>query len=229
MSTPNSSHNCQELQTLLRRDLVPFRDLLEPKLRDVLPVTLTLRPPQLALAAAFLSHTLPRQAVVLALPVKKCRDWLRLVTAWQGVFTHSPQWYLIAGELAPQETAGHVTTQLSYALHCLLGESAHHHFIVPEAAVATPMPSASDYDQLRSTLHVGETASLKELVAHLVDQGYTRAATSLEPGGIQTRGEQLDIYHPIFPGPYTITLYGKTIESIVGHRGRRSTTVSTLT
>ncbi len=228
MSTTLPQHNCQELTTELERELAVYSEALWNKLGSHPSITTALLQPQLALAASYLSRAFARQVVVLPLSAAKSRAWGRMVAAWHDALPTVQHWHLIAGELTPQEQAGHITTDLSRALHYLLNEAANHHFIVPEEALSTLIPSQEAYQALRHAVHVGESIALHILVERLVELGYTRSTTSLEPGSIRARGEQLDIRHPVLDGHYTVTWYGKIIESIVHHQGRRSATVQSL-
>lgn len=209
-------------------ELAPFSEQLQGKISSASPVDLALRLPQLALAATSQSALFTRQAVIMAQSAKKCRRWVHALAGWQSVLGLPGQWHLIAGELTPQEQDGHVVTELSFGLHYLLGGTAKHHFVIPESFLDTLVPTVADYQQLCLEVHTGEARSHRALVNELVARGYTRFEKTIEPGGVRTRGEQLDVYHPTFPGRYTITLYGNTIESIVSYRDRRSNTVMSL-
>lgn len=229
MSITDTTNNCQELLTALRGSLPAYSAAILTEAALGGEVLQSLQPNQLALAAAWLSQSFPRQAIVLSLSIKKCQSFLELVAMWQSAIFPQATWHCLTGEITPQEQTGQITTQLTQALHCLLSAAPHHHFIIPEDLLSTDVPDITAYQHQHITLHVGETLSFKKLVADLVAAGYLRHTTTIEPGSIRVRGEQIDIYHPLFLGPHAVTFLGSTIESIVSYRGRRSATQAMLT
>lgn len=229
MSTSTTAPDCQELLTELGRTMPPLASVVQNKIKKGEVAQLSLKMPQLALMAAWLSSTFPSQTIVIPAPSQKTRQFAEMVAGWQSIVAPTHTWHLLVGELTTQEQLGHVTTNLSTALHFLLAGVPNHHFIIPENALGAAVPDQPHYLATHRSIHVGERQNLKTLITALIASGFVRYASSLEPGSIRVRGEQIDIYHPTFAGPYTITLYGNVVESIVGHRGQRSHTRPSLT
>lgn len=180
---------------------------------------------QLPLYATWRSRQQPT-VITTSATQTELRELKNALSAWNNFLKSHQAWHVISGELSEQEKTGTITTGLSTALHHVLLQTPHHHFII-DTQNAPSIPDPARYRAEIISLTVGEQLPAS-FAADLVKRGYQRYTASLEPGGVRVRGEQIDIAHPALPGHYTITLFGRTIERITKTSDRRSTSLPRL-
>ena len=147
------------------------------------------------------------------------------VRSWQKVLNANRNWHVIAGEMTEQERAGDVVSDLSQTIHYLLAGGADTGFVVTAAALQAPVPDPVAYHEQVRAITVGERVAQHEVLTSLVTNGYTRYETTLEPGGVLVRGEQITLQHPMHDYTTTLTWLGGVIEAITTQRGTRSKSV----
>ncbi|MCX7856551.1 MAG: transcription-repair coupling factor [Deltaproteobacteria bacterium] len=98
-------------------------------------------------------------------------------------------------------------------LYKLLNES---HFIglFPEDEISTEIVSREELISLLKPLKEGELIYQEELIAYLVDAGYSQTPIVREKGEFSKRGSIIDIYAPNYEDPLRIEFMGDEIISI---------------
>lgn len=227
MSTKTQVDKCQGTAALISQTLVPWWEKIGHQSGTV--VSLSLSATQLPLALAALPST-QSKFVISTAPPQHNKALCSIMAAWSGLLAVNDHWHSVDGILTEQEQQGIIQTDLSLSIHHLLNpQTPSHHFVIPESILATALPDPAEYQALTIHCTIGERIDhVRDLITTFVSRGYVRHDKSLEPGSVRLRGEQLDIAHPLLPGFYTITLYGRTIESIIHHWQRRTRTVSTI-
>lgn len=128
----------------------------------------------------------------------------------------------LTDSLSPPEISGVVTTQLSLAFHHFLFNSSGYTFAIPaEALPHLSAPDPAAYQNAIQHCLVNQTLPLQDISRRLTAAGFTRGRKSLEPGTFRVLGESIEILHPIFPAPVTLTLHGSTLESISTMENRK--------
>lgn len=128
----------------------------------------------------------------------------------------------LTDSLSPPEISGVVTTQLSLAFHHFLLNSSGYTFAIPaEALPHLSAPDPAAYQNAIQHCLVNQTLPLQDISRRLAAAGFTRGRKSLEPGTFRVLGESVEILHPIFPAPVTLTLHGSTLESISTTENRK--------
>lgn len=174
---------------------------------------------QLSLYAAWRSQQQP--LIILKSGSSAAQRQLQsALTAWNSFFQLPDNWHLLTNELSEPEKTGSITTSFSTALHCLLLQQPHHHFVIDHRDIQH-VPDPARYQASTIHLTVGEQLT-PDFITHLIKRGYRRYTQSLEPGGFRLRGELIDIAHPALAGHFTITLHGRIIERITHTEQRRA-------
>ncbi len=86
--------------------------------------------------------------------------------------------------------------------------------IAPVVSALLKTREASFYRQLALTLRVNEDVPLDDLIAHLLNVGYTKQEPVEMPGEFSIRGGIVDVYPPETERPLRIEFFGDTIESM---------------
>ncbi|MEK7556751.1 MAG: DEAD/DEAH box helicase, partial [Patescibacteria group bacterium] len=144
--------------------------------------------------------------------------------------TRAPDtWVAVTDSLTPPEQAGVISTMLTRGFHSLLARNPHIHLLVPRQTSETAVfPDPRAYGKLTFHFTVDQRRERTEFIEALVRAGYTRHQKTIESGGIRVRGEAVDVSHPAFPGPITITFHGNVVESITEQQERRRVALSRL-
>lgn len=74
-----------------------------------------------------------------------------------------------------------------------------------------PRAELTDFAEL---VMAGEEIDRDQLLAKLIEGGYTRTAVAEEPGDFCVRGGIIDIFSPTYPEPLRIEMFGDLVESI---------------
>lgn len=222
MSKTTTTTICQSLLTLSQDIVRPFIVQLNshPQLTQT---KLTLQ--QLALVAA-IWPTDQSLVIIVDDSRREAERVLQQIVGWQALFSHTTPWHLISNSLSEQEAAGTITTDLSLAYHQFLSRERLANFVVLASQIEQGAPDPSTYHKQTLAVQIGQSMTIHSLIERLVNLGYTRFETTLEPGGIRVQGERIDIWHPIWSGHYSITFFGQTIESIIHRQERRSTVLN---
>jgi transcription-repair coupling factor (superfamily II helicase) len=107
-------------------------------------------------------------------------------------------------------------------MHHLLAGANDTGFVITAAALQSPVPDPKAYSKQIRAITVGEQVPQRSVLTSLIDNGYTRYETSLEPGGVLVRGDQITLMHPLHDHTTTLTWLGGVIEAITTTRGTRS-------
>ncbi|MCH7710996.1 MAG: DEAD/DEAH box helicase, partial [Proteobacteria bacterium] len=76
------------------------------------------------------------------------------------------------------------------------------------------VPAPETYRDASFSAARGETIDLEALTDFLVDNGYGRAETVMEPGEYAVRGGLIDVFPPGLDGPVRLDLFGDVLEGI---------------
>jgi len=182
---------------------------------------------ELPLLASKLPHEAPC-TVILDGSNKDQSLFAQNVSSWQKVLDVKRDWHVISSEMTEQELGGDIVSDLSKTFHLLLSSSQNHGFAIGASMLPAKIPSPAAYRDLIHLVTVGEQISQQDLLARLIALGYTRYETSLEPGGLIVKGEQISLFHPTDGHTTTMTWLGSVIESITQQQGTRSRAINNI-
>lgn len=117
----------------------------------------------------------------------------------------------IAADMAiasPELRAQRIET-LDHMLHDRLGI-----YIIPAAGMRKMMAPKDEWQQMRTSVVLGEDIEVEALLNQLVMMGYTRNGMVTTPGEFAVRGGIIDIYPPYFDNPVRIELFDTEVDSI---------------
>jgi transcription-repair coupling factor (superfamily II helicase) len=86
--------------------------------------------------------------------------------------------------------------------------------VVTAAALSGVQPSPGALAEATRFLSVGQEESREELLDWLLNSGYSRVTSVMEPGTFSVRGSLLDVFSPGTPSPLRVDFFGDEIESI---------------
>lgn len=229
MSIHQHHENCHMAVTAVESELSKFvshqKDVIKVHDNQVIHMHLSLE--QTCLLAAFWPSNAYRKLVILDVNATGTKEFLHTITHWEKFFGVNGHCHLFEAGLTEQERSGDVYTPISTSYHLFLSHSRRYdHFIVKAKDFPLRIPNPAQYRRDIIVVTKGERSRLHMLAASLVERGYIRTRSSLEPGSFRIRGEVLEVNHPLMKGHITITCLGNAIESIVHHSGRRSATVA---
>jgi transcription-repair coupling factor (superfamily II helicase) len=87
-------------------------------------------------------------------------------------------------------------------------------YCLPHATLRQPVPSAARLREAALALRTGDTYGWEELLARLVDLGYTRAELVSAVGEFAVRGGIVDVFPAIAQRPVRLEFFGDQLESI---------------
>lgn len=187
MSKVSDETICQSLVTLSHDEVRPF---IVQLLQASSPTNTQLTPELLALIMASWPADAPL-AVVVPDSLREAQQLLGQVTAWQTSIGSSTPWHLLTNSLSDQEWQGTITTALSLSYHALLSQLSPANFILIGSATDLVAPDPLAYQSQITHLQVGQSLSMHALVQRLVEQGYTRFESTIEPGAMRVRAKEL--------------------------------------
>lgn len=156
---------------------------------------------------------------IVNLSEKKAQDLAARLQAISDAAKDGLTWHAITDILSEAEVAGVISTQLTQTWHHLCLHTLHHHYLIPQTLVSSlRLPDPGVYQTQLQRYVAGQRLSLQEIVKHLAKTGYTRSRRQLDKSQFRVRGEAIDIWHPVWAGPVTITLHGPSIEKITKDR-----------
>lgn len=227
MNQAQQNENCQTVMTSVLQELQPLFTAIQKIQQNTVPLQLSRQ--QLPLFAAAWQPQ-PRQKVLMVdLSARQAAALHATLVAWAELFDTSDHWHLINGHLTDQERHGLVQTDLSRAVHHLMGASNQACFVVPASLADTSFPDHKKYEQASLRLTIGEKGALTALSARLVSMGFTRQGRAAEPGSFAVAGERITLNHPAIDGQYELSLYGNSLESLAHIKGGRRYAVSSIT
>lgn len=221
----DESKKCQSYITNSKAILDPFLEEISHTLNlKEEPLHLKLADQQLPLFASLFSPKHTSAIYALDGTPSILQATLKATKAWGDACNVNHHWRLILDHIAEQEIAGDVVTDLSITMHYFMQSAVKpgYSFFIPTTLIKTlTIPDPVEYQANTKTVSVGQTVEVQSLIKHLADQGYTRHSKSLEPGSSRIRGEQIDVYHPTYKSPITLTFLRNTVESITQQQDRR--------
>ncbi len=216
--------NCQDLLTLIRSDLLGFyTDLDTAKNKSSPTVRLKLNNTQLAALLGLWDKNSFSVICSFAGNFKETKKLFVGIQSWSELSDANQTWHLIADTLTDQELTGEISSELVETMHYFIQRTPGHHFLVQGDMNEINVPDRQTYQEAQMKIHVGATIKQRDFIQYLVNSGYNRASSILEPNSFRVLGEIIDINHVSQIGTYSITLYRSVIESIVQHIDRRST------
>ena len=210
MSTMSMNKLCQNILTKYQPEWEEF-------LHDV-ATELTLSTQEVALLlpenlTAMLASTLEdkiKDPLILLSPISQSHT----AEAW-GIQ------HIITDQLTEQELDGTITTTLARSLHAFLSSTPGSYF-VPEIMLDTHIPSSQEYQKSTLRLTLGQTYSISELTKKLVTAGYIRHNSKQVGAGFFILGDEVQIMHPVFEHPVSLSFFGNTIDKIIIRRNNRA-------
>lgn len=179
-----------------------------------------LSPTAKGLYLVLLWQALQRPLVIVVDDVRQAEDLTSLSTTFFGILAgerdFAPPQLLPAFDVLPgQGLAPHaeIRQQRAVALWRLATGRAPL-TIAPVASALFRLQPPEFYRQLALWLHVGDEASLEDVVAHLEITGYERRDPVEMVGEYTVRGGILDVFPPEAERPFRIEFFGDQIESM---------------
>jgi transcription-repair coupling factor (superfamily II helicase) len=86
--------------------------------------------------------------------------------------------------------------------------------VIPARALFRRLPAPEDFSRRIRRVRTGDEIDLRELLEHLVEEGYRRVDLVGEVGEVAFRGGILDIHPPNEERPVRVELFGENVESI---------------